>query len=165
MGEKVSAHGTPRGYDDGCRGSGSCDNHRTGRMTCTEAHMRYQGDWEYIRQVDAGTATDARAKFIVPKVPRVVVESEAAAKKRAAAKTPAKKAAPKKSAPRVRAAYIPKPRKSWQHGTFHGATKGCKTDCPAELEGGESCTTVRRRSMRENWRTRQAHTVVPRFEV
>jgi hypothetical protein len=57
----------------------------------------------------------------------------------------------------VRAAYIPKPRKSWQHGTFHGATKGCKTDCPAELEGGESCTTVRRRSMRENRRTRSSH--------
>jgi len=161
----MSAHGTPQGYTDGCRGKSECRNHRTKLMTCIEAHIRYQGDYVYRTAVDAGTATAAKETYKVAKAPRVVAESQAAADKRAAAKTPAKKAAPKKRGPRVHAVYVPKPRKSWRHGTITGATRGCKTDCPAGSEGGESCTTVRRRYMRAQWRTRQAHTVVPRFEV
>jgi len=121
----VSTHGTPQGYDDGCRGSGACDNHRTGKMTCTEAHIRYQGDWEYHQQVDAGTATDARAKFIVPKVPRLVAESRSQAATRASRAKPKVAKAPKKE---------PKPRPKAKHGTASGyKSYVCRDDCPEEF--------------------------------
>ena len=120
----MSAHGTPQGYTDGCRGSGACDNHRTGRMTCTEAHIRYQGDWEYHQQVDAGTATDARAKFIVPKAPRLVAESRSQAATRASRAKPKVAKAPKKE---------PKPRPKAKHGTASGyKSYACRDDCPEE---------------------------------
>lgn len=55
--------GTPTGYTNGCRGEAECANHRTGRMTCAEAIVRYAGDYAYRKAVDAGTATDEREKF------------------------------------------------------------------------------------------------------
>ena len=121
----MSAHGTPQGYTDGCRGSGACDNHRTGRMTCTEAHIRYQGDWEYHQQVDAGIATDARAKFIVPKVPRLVAESRSQAATRASRAKPKVAKAPKKRVD---------PRSKPKHGTPSGyKVYKCRDECPNEF--------------------------------
>jgi len=136
MGEKVSAHGTPQGYDDGCRGSGACDNHRTGKMTCTEAHIRYQGDWEYHQQVDAGTATDARAKFIVPKVPRLVAESRSQAATRASRAKPKVAKAPKKE---------PKPRPKAKHGTASGYKSFARPhDCPSEFTCNQAAALARK---------------------
>jgi len=65
MDEKVSAHGTPQGYTDGCRGKSECRNHRTKLMTCIEAHIRYQGDYAYRTAVNAGTATAAKETYKV----------------------------------------------------------------------------------------------------
>jgi len=125
MGEKVSAHGTPQGYDDGCRGSGACDNHRTGRMTCTEAHIRYQGDYAYRVAVDAGTATAAKEVYAAVKVPRLVAES------RSQAATRASRAKPKVvKAPKERVDPRPKPK----HGTSSGyKVYKCREDCPEEF--------------------------------
>jgi len=144
MGEKVSAHGTPRGYDDGCRGSGACDNHRTGRMTCTEAHVRYQGDYAYRVAVDAGTATTEKESFAVKKG-RVIQETKAESKKRAT-----------RSIRKATGTPRPYQKKPIEHGTRRGADNGCKTDCPNEVDGGISCIDARRAIMQANHITRQA---------
>ena len=137
-------HGTPSGYDAGCRG-GECANHRTDRMTCTDAHNRYQWDGHYRAAVLAGTATDEREMFVV-KVARVIRESPEAAKKRAAG--------PKRVAVGTPRPYQKKP---IVHGTRRGADElGCKADCPNEFDGGISCIDARRAVMRANHVTRQA---------
>ena len=130
-------HGTPSGYDAGCRGV-ECANHRTDRMTCREAHVRFQGDYAYRAAVKAGTATDAKESFVV-KAPRIVREPADVAAKRAAAKLKPIRANRTITAPRVK---VPR---GIKHGTKNGADKGCKTECPAEIAGGLSCLAVRRR--------------------
>ena len=105
-------------------------------MTCTEAHMRYQGDWEYHQQVDAGTATDASAKFIVPKVPRLVAESRSQAATRASRAKPKVAKAPKKE---------PKPRPKAKHGTPSGyKTYECRDDCPSEFTCRQAASASRK---------------------
>jgi hypothetical protein len=98
--------------------------------------MRYQGDWEYIQQVDAGTATDARAKFIVPKAPRLVAESRSQAATRASRAKPKVAKAPKKE---------PKPRPKAKHGTASGyKSYKCRDDCPSEFTCNQAAALARK---------------------
>jgi len=121
----MSAHGTPQGYDDGCRGKSECRNHRTKLMTCIEAHIRYQGDYVYRTAVDAGTATAAKEVYAAVKVPRLVAESRSQAATRASRAKPKVATAPKKE---------PKPRPKAKHGTASGyKSYTCRDDCPEEF--------------------------------
>jgi hypothetical protein len=47
-------HGTPTGYDNGCRGAGACENHNTDLMTCSEAKIRWNSDFGYRKLLSAG---------------------------------------------------------------------------------------------------------------
>ncbi|TFC92060.1 MULTISPECIES: hypothetical protein [Cryobacterium] len=153
----MTPHGTPTGYDEGCRGA-NCAHHHTPLMTCTEAKTRYAGDWEYMRAVDNGTATTEKASYAKPKVARLVAET---AKEKAV--RPVKvKAAPKPRKSRARpGGRIAKPIK---HGTRYGADKGCKEDCPNAEAGGPSCQAVRRARQTAYWRAQQDHDVTPRHQ-
>jgi len=46
-------HGTKEGYEQGCRG-GWCPSKNAGGDSCVQASIRYRGDWEYRKAVDAG---------------------------------------------------------------------------------------------------------------
>lgn len=136
-------HGTPTGYDDGCRGA-NCKNHRDPvHMTCAEAHQRYQGDWEYIKAVDAGTVTTEKASYPKPKVARLVAETaaEKAARPVKVKKPRVSRAKPKtERKPRALAPLASGERK---HGTPWGI-KHCTGVCPNEAAGGKSCHTMHR---------------------
>ncbi|WP_166790203.1 hypothetical protein [Cryobacterium sp. Hh11] len=141
----MTPHGTPTGYTLGCRG-GTCDNHRTALMTCTEAHTRYMGDYSYRLAVDNGTAT--AEKYAAPKLkPRIIRETPKAAKKRATRIVAVKVHAPKPLG-RIPAPFV--------HGTKRMAEKGCSTNCPNEgLESG-TCREARNRFERERYAQRKA---------
>lgn len=130
-------HGTPTGYTNGCHGEASCANHKTGRMTCTEANVRYAGDYAYRKAVDNGTATDEREVFAKDKRPsrRVVVETKAEAAKRPkrVVKAPKKTAAPK----------VVRVQRPQTHGSPFNA-RNCKDNCPNEAAGGPSCRQAHR---------------------
>jgi hypothetical protein len=125
--------GTPQGYIEGCRGA-NCANHRTERMTCTEAHIRYQGDWSYRKQVDAGTATTEKEVFMEP-VKRKTV--------RTSTDIP----------PRLK-----RPMLAHEHGTANGYAIGCHKEfpCPGNRDG-QTCTqaqAVKQQESRERRRLR-----------
>ena len=136
MDEKVSAHGTPQGYTDGCRGKSECRNHRTKLMTCIEAHIRYQGDYAYRTAVNAGTATAAKETYKVAKVPRLVAESRSQAATRASRAKPKVAKAPKKE---------PKPRPKAKHGTASGYKSFARPhDCPSEFTCNQAAALARK---------------------
>jgi hypothetical protein len=80
-------HGTPAGYDQGCKSGGLCPNKGTDAMTCKEAKTRYNSDAAYRREIDGtpapkprllepakkptitGLADDLRAKLNAPDFP------------------------------------------------------------------------------------------------
>jgi hypothetical protein len=127
-------HGTPHDHPT-CTTDATCNNHRTHLMTCREAVIRYAGDYQYRKQVDAGTATTEKPTFPKPereKVPK------------------APKIGSKPRAPRVKAE--PKPRRlvgvlgpeGLVHGSEAGYLRGCrdKDDCYAITVGLPSCVVV-----------------------
>jgi hypothetical protein len=119
-------HGTPTGHDAGCRGS-SCTNHRTGLMTCTEAHIRYQGDYAYRKAVDAGTATAEREVFAKPACVVVAVK-----RKPKALATPKLKPEPK----------VRKRRLVAGHGSVSMYVKGCHKRELCPMPEGGTCSDV-----------------------
>lgn len=142
--ELTITHGTPAGHTAGCRGA-NCANHRTDLMTCSEAWTRYQGDYPYMKAVDAGTATAEKATYRRPKAARLVAETKAEAAKRAP-----KPREPKPRASRAKPKTERKPRPlaplasgERKHGTPWGI-KHCTGVCPAEVAGGKSCHTMHR---------------------
>ena len=126
---KTFPHGTPTGYDLGCRGS-ECANWHESPMTCTQAKERYRGDYEYIVAVANGTATTAKATFAKPV--RVVHKSPGPSADRAAITALTNRVSPKTG-------NLPR------HGTVMGFRRGCKTPemCPETTENRESCSQVR----------------------
>ena len=134
-------HGTPTGYDQGCRGP-SCENHRSSTlMTCTEAHMRYQGDYSYIKAVDAGTATAEKETYVVPKGVHLVAETAAQA---AARPKRASRAKPKT------AKRVPPKRTKALHGTPSGYTQlKCRNECPKEFTCRMAASLARKNRLQE----------------
>lgn len=119
----VLEHGTVQGYRDGCRGRGECVPSFLG--TCSDAMVRYRGDYSFSRAVDAGaTLAELEARDVAAReadVARVREQNAAAraegAKRRelvAEPKVARVPSAPKsKRAPAVRAPKLvatPKPR-------------------------------------------------------
>jgi hypothetical protein len=45
-------HGTPAGYDQGCKSGGLCPNKGSDAMTCKDAKTRYNSDAAYRREID-----------------------------------------------------------------------------------------------------------------
>jgi hypothetical protein len=131
-GHKVT-HGTPHDHPT-CTTDLTCNNHRTNLMTCREAAIRYNGDYAYRKQVDAGTATTEKATF--PKPERVKVPK--------APKLGSKPRAPRPS--RAKPAAV----RSITHGTISGYRNGCRDGCPAAV----TCRAVKAEKERVQRRRR-----------
>jgi hypothetical protein len=150
----TAEHGTPQGYNEGCRGA-NCATHGTDLMTCTEAAIRYAGDYAYRKQVDAGTATTEKEVFAKPvRVKPVKVVKPPVVKPpkpvREPKPKPVKAPRPPKPLKPVKATRAYKQRKprvlpEKPHGTTQAQRRVCNEDCPNE----ESCTDKRRRMLAE----------------
>lgn len=74
-------HGTPDGYLKGCRGS-----HCPGAMSCSDVNVRYQGDYGFRKQIDAGLAVvdilerDRQAAVAAAEAKRAAVREAAKAR-------------------------------------------------------------------------------------
>jgi len=141
-------HGTPSGFDAGCR-SAACSGAVLSGITCRDAKRRYVGDWRFRVRMDEGMAAGdilalEAAEVHAEKVARAAAkvadrEAERLARKEANRK-PRKQAAPR--APR-------KPRMQ-SHGTNAGYQRGCRTDdCPNVAAGGISCVEAKRKFQRD----------------
>lgn len=64
-------HGTPNGYNLGCHGS-----HCPSVITCRNVHLRYNGDWAFRRQINAGMTL---AEIIAAETPEQPVRARKAA--------------------------------------------------------------------------------------
>ena len=157
--EDTFPHGTIEGHRLGCK-SGACPSKAAGGDSCAQAMIRYRGDWEYKKAVDAGEVPPpmihdrpsgsklkaATSSLIIE--PTIDVASTIApppVEPNPKAARPAKSPA----APKVK-----KPTRTWRHGTVWGYHKGCRVDeeCPAFIEGGRSCYQV----AKAYWRERSA---------
>jgi hypothetical protein len=127
-------HGTPDGFDQGCRTDVSCVNHRTHLMTCREASIRYRGDYAYQKAVDAGTATTEREVFSKPERPKVPKAPKIGSKP----SSPRAKAEPRATTARPTKGIIGPD--GFVHGTPSGYMRGCPDHCPAVDAGLPSCT-------------------------
>ena len=154
--------GTPQGYNEGCRGA-NCANHGTHRMTCTEASIRYAGDYAYRKQVDAGTATAEREVFAKPvKVKTVKAVKPPVVKppkpvrvpklKPVKAPRPPKPPKPVKVARTYKANRAPRVLTEKPHGTTQRQRRDCEGDCPNE----ESCAAKLTRMRAEQKAARAA---------
>lgn len=76
LSDPTHPHGTSEGYRLGCRGS-----HCPAPITCREFHVRYQGDYTFRKQVDAGASA---ADIIAADQERAAQDAEAERKARRA---------------------------------------------------------------------------------
>lgn len=116
-------HGSPSGYDDGCRSRGGCPNqHHPTLMTCVDANAAARSDWNLAHQPrtePVRTAIELRAPTAT---------------------------APRRPQPRRRRAPS-----TLKHGTVHGYNQGCRTidDCPNHATDTPTCVEEHRRYYRE----------------
>jgi hypothetical protein len=156
-------HGTPEGYQRGCRGL-LCEHRGSAElMTCEQAKVRLNGDWAYAQAVKAGTATALKEQF-APEPRRgarsrngETVWAAPEPVKGTPVEKPVRKARERK--PRLVAPKIVKPKRPpLVHGTARMYAKGCrlKDGCPSKVAGGLSCTEAESKRQREYWAARRA---------
>jgi hypothetical protein len=147
-------HGTIEGHRLGCK-TGACPGKASELGdSCRQANIRYHGDWEYRKAVDAGlplppmVRDKPKGSKLKAATSSIIVEPTIDVAS-TVAPLPAEKP---KLAPK--AEPVKKVRATWQHGTAWGFQKGCKVDaeCPAAIAGGQSCGDV----ARAYWRDQQA---------
>lgn len=124
-------HGTPDGFEQGCR-AGTCPGEQLGQ-TCVQASIRYRGDFQYRRAVNDGAPVE------VLRLPEVFEK-------------PAKPKPVKVNAPKVQEAPAarrgpgrPPGSTEWNHGTLYGYNmKNCRagSDCPGGADG-RTCAQVK----------------------
>ena len=140
----MTRHGTPAGYTTlHCRGS-QCE----APISCTQARIRYVGDYQYMRRVDAGMTPQEIANIeLVEAVEARTLRLQLAREARELARPRAR---------RIDTAFI-------SHGSAHGGHggygNGCRDShgpaCPNVAAGLISCTqfmkgyTALRKSRRE----------------
>lgn len=132
-------HGSPEGYDLGCRSKGGCANHNHPTlMTCIAAHRAASADWALGKQP---------RNQPIPKNARRL--------RHAPAQEPSAQPTPR-TAPTPLSAGA---ERTIKHGAPYGYSRGCKD--PARCPGGPdgtSCTEANRRYYREYYATRRANT-------
>ncbi|TFC59449.1 MULTISPECIES: hypothetical protein [unclassified Cryobacterium] len=136
-------------------------------MTCTEASIRYAGDYAYRKQVDAGTATAEKEVFAKPvKVKPVKVVKPPVVKppkpvrepkpKPVKAPRPPKPPKPVKVSRTYKTNRVPRVLADKPHGTTQAQRRACEGDCPNE----ESCADKLSR-MRAEQKAARANTEFP----
>lgn len=165
-------HGSPAGYELGCRSRGGCANHgHPTIMTCADAYAAARADWKIGRLPKDQPVTKSARKLArpTPRTPSRPQPAAAASGSVTVPDSPARKNAHSK--PRTRrngpaslpstsptrsgslrggagAARVDQPIK---HGTVWGYARGCRKveDCPNHAKGLPSCTEEHRRYGRE----------------
>jgi len=119
-------HGTPAGFDQGCRSGGGCPASRETGQSCKAAKTRAARDSQYRDLIASGAPVEILAR---PELPEQVPTTPAAPRPAPHAATP--KLLQSKPTPE-KAATI-------EHGTATGYRAGCRTDCPG-ADDGTTCT-------------------------
>lgn len=150
-------HSTREGYDRGCRG-GACPGKLENGFSCSEAHVRYAGDYGYRKLVDGGATpaeiAAAEAPAPAPAAPKPMAKQRAETPRPAAAvverdavgqalvaaavvQAEAEKAARVIAEEAVPVDVTPPPAavaveaaasRVVEHGTTRGYARGCRTD-------------------------------------
>lgn len=139
-------HGSPAGFDEGCRTAAQCPHHRDDEwLTCAEAVIRRRGD----RQLSRLPRTQPIARH-----PRSAVSAAAAV---------ISVAEPVSESERADAA--PRPLRTARHGTMWQYRQGCQDDraCPNWTAGRVTCAEARRRYVAK-WRADRLSGVGSAFE-
>ena len=162
-------HGTPRGYELGCKSQGGCDNHDDPKlMTCADAARAARADWSLkshpqdepwpkkirrltrpkLRIVDASVrATAPQSQAPTTRTPPPSHDGE-----KTRSSTPRKtRAARRRTSTARRADGSGRGPQPINHGTVWGYARGCKTieGCPNHAAGQPTCIEERRRYSRE----------------
>lgn len=160
-------HSTPAGYEAGCRGS-HCPGKDEHGFSCSEAHVRYAGDYGYRRRVDAGEGpaeiaqgdAEERAKPVALK--QKLVERSAALDERDAEGqrlvAAAVAVAESERAERQRLVE-PREKPPIKHGTPSGYQRGCRDGLtfPKGEDGKTSCLEAYRAYQRDYAARRRAN--------
>jgi hypothetical protein len=125
-------HGTPAGYDQGCKSGGLCPNKGTDAMTCKEAKSRYNSDASYRREIDGTPAPKPRLLEPAKKPTITGLADDLRAKLNAA---------------------------DFPHGTNGGYQRGCRAAveqyCPGDSDG-RTCAQANREYKAEYIKNRRA---------
>jgi hypothetical protein len=174
-------HGTPNGYQKGCRSNGVCPAKLESGQSCKEANIRVSRDSVYRALVQSGAAVEvlrqpevdaAPAKAAAPRpaphqaVPKMLQEKPAPALpddtklgRELTADLPDLDHRPVSeqmpAAPTKRPTG--RPRTAPEHGSNAGYQRGCRTDCPGGPDG-RTCVEARADARREERRRRLART-------
>lgn len=136
-------HGTPAGYEQGCRSNGACPSKRETGQSCKDANVRAARDSTYRALVRSGAPVSVLAQ---PEVEAQKPTAPPAPRPAPHAATP-KLLQPKKT-PKPKPKPVPAPAPSptpasqatpTKHGTTAGYSAGCRDHCP----GGPDGTTCR----------------------
>jgi hypothetical protein len=129
----IDLHGSPAGYEDGCRTPAQCPHHRDPEwLTCAEAVIRRRGDRQLSRL--PMTQPLARHPLAAKAAPAAPVQVERA------------------DAPQTTDAAARRSRQA-RHGTMWQYRQGCQDDrsCPHWTAGRVTCAEARRRYVAK-WR-------------
>ena len=133
-----AVHGTKQGYDElHCRGS-QCE----AEVSCTQASIRYSGDYQYMKRVDAGmTPADIASAEVAD-----VTEARAAKAEAVRAARPAKVKRVPTGLRKPKKPKAPKVKRELVHGTNAGYYRDCRiaADCPNMAKGLISCAAAAR---------------------
>lgn len=118
-------HGTPRGYEQGCKSQGGCPNHESKTlMTCADAARAIRSDWT-LHKLPQDEPFPKRAHRLA---------------------RPAKRK--QRTTPYIYTSPEPVVAKPATHGTVWGYQQGCtnEADCPNnDVEDAVTCAEARRR--------------------
>jgi hypothetical protein len=117
-------HGTPNGYQKGCRSNGVCPAKLETGQSCKEANIRVSRDAAYRALVQSGADVEVLAQPEVDAAP---------------VKVPGARPAPHQAVPKMlrdKPARPVVPRKPMpDHGTVARYARGCREDCPGNEQG------------------------------
>lgn len=173
-------HGTPAGNRAGCTSRLLCPNQGTSLMTCTEAGVRFRGDYGYRRRVEEGySAVDilileqADAQLLqLARSHGTTYGYKQGCRSRTDCPSGANGGISCTEAHRIsketwreyrrlnpnKPVSTRAPNGVLVHGTPHGYTLGCNNPatCPAAIDGEQSCVDVNRARMRDYKRRSRA---------
>jgi len=135
-------HGTPAGFDRGCRSGGACLAKPVTGQSCKEAKTRVQRDAGYRALVQSGATVEVLRE---PERPE-----------QAPAVSAAPRPVPHAATPKLlqeKPTATPGPRKGeLVHGTTSGYWRGCRDDCPGDADGitCRQAAAAQKRERREN---------------
>jgi hypothetical protein len=157
-------HSTREGYEKGCRSRAGCPGRLENGFSCAEANIRFNGDFEYRRLVQAGK-TPAEISALAPAhqpkpaapaktTNTATIHTPPPPVREPIAQTPTPEPAAVNETKPNRGP-LPLDHPDFPHGTVYGARRGCKDPgtCPGKPGSGISCVDARNAYNREYYKT------------